>query len=305
MLLLCIQLMLYQLNNISYHLVVMIIMCIFTTNIHAMRRYKNLELERELLNGSHNYTLLSKKYSTSRITVRNYAKQLGVHKGNTQRLKTHTLNIDYFKSIDTPNKAYTLGFIYADGCNTRKGLAIGLQEKDKEVLEFIKKELEVSDSLRYIPAAKPTWSNKFELRICSKELSNDLINLGCPPAKSLILKFPEFITENLMSHFIRGYFDGDGSIIICSKGYARICFVSGSYDFIEGLQKYLYNQTGCKLNMYSNNGYSLQTSKQSSVELILNHVYTDSTFCMSRKLNKANEFMLKKGGHHLISITQR
>ena len=57
---------------------------------------------------------------------------------------------------------------------------------------------------------------------------NDLIKQGCVPNKSLILTFPNKyqVPKNLINHFIRGYFDGDGSIYEYSKTHA------GSISFI-------------------------------------------------------------------------
>ena len=260
-----------------------------------MKAYSNIDLANELIKGEVNFTELGKKYNILRSTVRAYAKRLGVHKGNKIRLKSYSLDTNYFKEINTPNKAYVLGFIYADGCNTRRGLQIGLQERDKEVLDFIKKELNANNELTYIKPFKKGWSYKWDLRISSKEISNDLTEKGCPPAKSLLLNFPTFIDDNLMSHFIRGYFDGDGCITICDKGYGRLSFISGSKEFINGLREYFHKKTGYLIPMYENNCYSIMTSKQAAVKSIINLMYTNSTFSMQRKFEKACVLMVEKG----------
>lgn len=55
------------------------------------------------------------------------------------------------------------------------------------------------------------------IQISSKTLTADLLKLGCTPRKSLTLKFPNdgiFKSNDLIRHFIRGYFDGDGSVFI-------------------------------------------------------------------------------------------
>lgn len=258
-----------------------------------MKKYSNEQMHIELIDDKLNYVQLAKKYSTTRPTVRAYAKRLGLHKGNTKRLKSHTLDVTYFDNINTANKAYVLGFIYADGCNTRKGLQIGIHEKDKEVLDFIKSELNISNELRYIKPFKENWSYKWELSTKSVELSQALTNVGCPPAKSLILKFPDFIADDLMPHFIRGYFDGDGSILICNKGYFRLSFVSGSKTFIDSLRKYIKEKTNHLLPLYKASGYSLQTSKQEAVKSIVKLMYTNSTFSMQRKYEKACVLMVE------------
>lgn len=45
----------------------------------------------------------------------------------------------------------------------------------------------------------------------------DLSKHGCVPNKSLILKFPTTLPNELVNDFIRGYFDGDGSVYINNK----------------------------------------------------------------------------------------
>lgn len=260
-----------------------------------MKKFSNEQMHKELIEDVVNYSDLAKKYGTTRQTVRAYAKRHGLHKGNTKRLKSHTLDIHYFDKIDTPNKAYVLGFIYADGCNTRKGLHIGIQEEDKEILEFIKSELNISNDLRYIKPYKEHWKPKWELSIKSIEFSEILTKVGCPPAKSSIINFPNFIPDNLLNHFIRGYFDGDGCISICSKGYFRLSFISGSEVFITSLRNYIYNKTGHLLPFYKKNYYSILTSKQSAVKSIVELMYTNSTFSMQRKYQKACALLVEKG----------
>ena len=269
-----------------------------------MIKYNNQELYNNLLNDEFNYTELALKYNISRPTVRAYAKRMNLHKGNTKRIKKHTLDLNYFDVIDTPNKAYVLGFIYADGCNTRSGLQIGIQEEDKEVLDFIKSELNISNDLRYIKAANDTWKPKWEINIKSIDFSKILTSVGCPPAKSLTLKFPDFIPDDIMPHFIRGYFDGDGCISICNKGYFKISFVSASESFIDSLRDYLYRKTGHLLPVYKKNYYSLLTSKQVVVRDVVNLMYAKSTFSMQRKFKKASVLLVEKGGSYPISITK-
>lgn len=266
-----------------------------------MERYYNVELENDLKLDSLNYTDLAKKYSITRPTVRAYAKRIGLHKGNTKRLKKHTLNTEYFDVIDTEAKAYSLGFIYADGCNTRNGLQIGIQEEDKEILDFIKSEMNISNDLRYIKPYKSHWKPKWELCVKSIELSQKLTNVGCPPAKSLILKFPTFIPDTLMPHFIRGYFDGDGSISVCNRGYKRLSFVSASKDFILGLKDFFFTTLSLDLQLYQNkNSYSIMSSKVTTVNSVIEYMYANSSISMHRKYKKAYGLAEEKGGCHLI-----
>ena len=85
------------------------------------------------------------------------------------------------------------------------------------------------------------------LDIYSKHMSDSLAKLGCIERKSLILEWPEWLEENLYSHFIRGYFDGDGSI---SKGRGcRVDFAS-TYMFLERLKEILEEKLNVKFQLY-------------------------------------------------------
>ncbi len=240
-----------------------------------------------------NFTEIGKELGLARITVRKYAKLLGMTVRSVGKPKEKTLDLSYFDSIDTPDKAYVLGFIYADGCNTGKSLQIGIAAKDVAVLEFIKKELKSSDTLRFIPKAQPTWSDKYELRVTSKDLSDKLTLVGCPPKKSLKLDFPDWISQDLMSHFIRGYFDGDGSVW-CNKASGKswhVNFSSGNVTFLVLLHDHLSQKLGVSGQVYSlQKGYSLDFSKKANVGAILKYIYKDSNFSMKRKKERYDKF---------------
>ena len=160
------------------------------------------------------------------------------------------------------------------------------------VLNFIKDQLGISDKLRFIPAYKPTWSDKYELRITSIELVKKLINVGCPPAKSNIITFPKFIDDKYMSHFIRGYFDGDGSLWSQKDGKSwHLAFTCGSKVFIEDLKKYIEDKTQSIGSIYSYSAYSLVYSRKKEIAALLNYIYKDSEFSMLRKRTKFKEFI--------------
>ena len=123
---------------------------------------------------------------------------------------------DFFESIDTEEKAYWLGFLYADGYNYEaKGeVKVALAGKDKDFL------LKLRDTI-YPNKDKPLYykensdlSTGYELNMSSARMSRHLAKQGCMQAKTFKIKFPYFIDESLYRHFIRGYFDGDGSLSI-------------------------------------------------------------------------------------------
>ena len=102
--------------------------------------------------------------------LKNEGFNLSLRKGSNSRSKS--LNENYFNVIDTPNKAYVLGWIVSDGYVSKNKLVFGL--KDLEILEFIKKELDsnhkISESSVYDKRTKKTYK-QYRLQICSKKIS--------------------------------------------------------------------------------------------------------------------------------------
>lgn len=135
--------------------------------------------------------------------------------------KAYYCHYDYFRAIDTEPKAYWLGFLYADGCVTDSGnVNLSITAKDAEHLEKYRRALQAehpTESRTTVGGFKGYEDMAYatvKIRIFSPEMRDDLIRLGCPPRKSATLAFPsvEQVPIHLRRHFIRGYFDGDGSI---------------------------------------------------------------------------------------------
>lgn len=125
--------------------------------------------------------------------------------------------------------AYILGWFFSDGnvSSNLKVCSFHISKKDKEILYKIRRILgsthpiEIKDKYVYF-------------RINDRIVCSDLIKYGCVPRKSLKLKFPR-IPNKYVGHFIRGYFDGDGSIGINHPNTIKISFL-GTKNFILSLQ---------------------------------------------------------------------
>lgn len=211
---------------------------------------------------------------------------------------------DFFKIIDTEEKAYWLGFIAADG-NIRKDLlecSITLQRIDKKHLEkfaiCFDNYYKVKDVEREYPAAI--------IRIYSKQCCLDLAQYGIVPNKSLTLKVnTELIPQNLIRHYIRGYFDGDGSIF-CShpnrtNGYNYeewgCNFVGTEYD-LEFFKTY-FNLS----NKIAKKGaiYELDINGTLKAYDVLKELYEDSTISLDRKREKYEQFRSSQRLNKLVS----
>lgn len=149
--------------------------------------------------------------------------------------KYYTFDENYFDSIDTENKAYILGLLFADGYNNEKRgvVTLSLQERDREILDKISLIMNSTKPLQFINIKKyykeKSYQNQYRLNLCSRHTSQTLNKLGCFQAKSYSCKFPNFTSSLLLCHFIRGYFDGDGCISYTYNSKQRPC---GSVSFV-------------------------------------------------------------------------
>ena len=149
----------------------------------------------------------------------------------------YQVNSSFFEKW-TPEMAYILGYIFADGsledASYLRGKYLRITSKDEEILLKIKKILNSSHKLQLrkpikINFKKSTYFSKvlYLLRIGDHKIFDDLINLGVTTRKSLTLKFPEIPTL-FFPHFVRGYFDGDGSVFLTKNNLLLTVFTCGN-----------------------------------------------------------------------------
>ncbi len=227
----------------------------------------------------------------------------------------HRLSYDdhVFDCIDTEEKAYWLGFLYADGyiCadplegGSHYKMELTLAQADKEHLRKFALFMSYTGEI----SAKKINRNSKEftaarIAINSKHLWNTLNNYGCTPRKSLTLQFPDksiFKSKDLIRHFIRGYFDGDGSLGIYSVKESVSCYkhnkpqtsVAGTPEFLGMVYKIYSNSK--KGSFYStskdthNKTWILEFSCKEAFKFA-NYLYKDSTIFLDRKYLKYMEF---------------
>ena len=215
---------------------------------------------------------------------------------DTHKNVLYSINEKIFEIIDTEEKAYFLGFLYADGCNYSKMNFVSVSQTidGKDILLKFQKLLETNKPLVYVKEQllhnKYLCQPQFRLAITNKKISKDLIKLGCIPKKSLILKFPtnDQVPEYLIRHFMRGYFDGDGCISVSGSKYKSPSFaILGTEQFMESYSKIIEKYTNIKLKTHKRkNIYSLATAGTPICMKILNFLYKDSKIFLNRKYKK-------------------
>jgi hypothetical protein len=201
--------------------------------------------------------------------------------------KKYKIDESYFDNINTEDKAYFLGMMYADGCNQRSRFNITLAKKDSYLLEQFAKFLQTDK-----PVDFPNKTNVAKIDICSSKMCRKLSSLGCVPRKSKIITFPKFLPSELVNHFIRGYFDGDGSLTKCNTTWN--IYIAGTLDFCNGISSSI---DFLKLEPLifphkSNSIYYFSISGEKRVTEFMEYMYRGSTIFMERKKEKYNEMLL-------------
>ena len=223
--------------------------------------------------------------------------------GLTRTKKTCTR--DFFNVIDTEEKAYWLGFIFADGYisysekNMKKGqlattycTGIKLQWSDRDHLKKFNKSIngnyKVFKEISHPDGFRKKTTEAAKILVYSQQMYNDL-NKYFDRDKTYMAKFPD-IPDNLMRHFIRGYFDGDGCLsLIDGKIYVK--FLGASKEFHEGLKNvleknnFIFNSNS-KINSYGTEMYYILINRNSEKIKFLDWIYQDCNIYFDRKYDK-------------------
>lgn len=251
-----------------------------------MRDTKPYELaEKEWLNSVVSIRELAEKYGIQREVFSGWMLAKGYNIENKRAKRS--FNTDYFDCIDTEEKAYWLGFLFADGAIT--------QERKSYSIELSLK-LDDADHVRkFAKAVGKEYVNTKSTYRCrcivgSKHMFNTLCSYGCTPRKSLTLQFPDksiFADESLIRHFIRGYVDGDGCLSYGNKQHTKASIsILGTENFLTGIQE-IY---GSSKNLHNN-------ARNQDITKVLDYnnrqayefakwLYEDATVYLDRKYEK-------------------
>ena len=204
-----------------------------------------------------------------------------------------------FEKIDNEEKAYWLGFLYADGSvgSTDNRIELGLAEADREHIEKFKQFIGLNNKISYRPQSK-SYRYAFKDKIF-KEI---LIKQGCVPKKSLVLDFPTEVQvpDYLIRHFIRGYFDGDG--YFC---HTKECFEAsfiGTENFIIGCLKKLPKSLNTNLKIkdvhHKDGAKKYGFYSYNDVKTFLSFMYDDCNIYLERKYQKYIDFLHNGSKYH-------
>lgn len=259
-----------------------------------------------LYNNGHSYNEIAKTTGYGPMTCWKY-----VQVANVKSRFRYSVDETIFDEIDTKEKAYWLGFIYADGNIHDNNLTINLSARDIEHIRKFRKFMSSEHPIHereIIAFDKP--AREARIKIGSIKLCASLAKWGVFPAKSLILKPPIGLSDQLEPHFWRGMIDGDGCIRYDvrsnSNGSWGIHLVSGSRDIIEGFLGFVrkYVETKAKIESRDKHTFSIRFGGNVIVQDILPVLYKDATVYLDRKYELYKQCMATPRTHYRFGEEQ-
>jgi Intein/homing endonuclease len=245
-------------------------------------------LRREYVDEHMSLTDLARRYNCTRQYIHKLLKREGIERrdGKTARalamkqnklrivrfddkgqpiqlfLQKTEMNRSFFR-FWSPQMAYVLGVIFTDGniipgsqrdpSYKSRGSRLSITQKEPELLAKV---LALMECNAKVYQGRQTLTDNLihQFNIASEELYEDLLNLGLTPKKSRTMPFPG-MPGPYTRHFIRGCWDGDGSVYFDKNGRPAASFISGSHLFVRGIVAQLerlgmpprtihYNKTG-------------------------------------------------------------
>lgn len=239
---------------------------------------------------------LSKKYHTDagyQFKIHNIPKRGTGEQKSLTRTNCIVLNWN-FESIETEEQAYITGLLFADGYISHMQIGLRLKKSDKNLVEKIRNYFSSEITMSEDAAS-------YGFVISSDIACQNLKNLGKVKTGEPI-HIPE-MNASLVRHFLRGYFDGDGTIFICNNNgnkffKANICCVTTNIleEFKEVL---LENEISSTINKENRKGktmripegtcvcsfdmYRLFIRKKDSIEKFYHYLYDNCNIWLERK----------------------
>jgi hypothetical protein len=209
------------------------------------------------------------------------------------------INENFFSSWSN-EMAYVLGVIFTDGNinpgskrepsqkTTTRSPRLIIVQKEPELLNKVSKLMNCDMKLRH-RNKRGIAGALYVFDICSEKIYDDLINFGLSPQKSKTIEFPN-IPQEFVRHFIRGCWDGDGSIFF-DRDKLVASYISGSKKFIERLVQELY-----KIGISKGLSYRIEKGRKRvflPVTKEMQSKYPDSKFPMTIHMQNINAYYIK------------
>lgn len=265
-----------------------------------------------------NISRVAKEFNCSSSYVWKIIKENGISIiPQTQTQRKRFVNENFFNNIDSEEKAYWLGFLYADGCVQWNGSNSGnvtITLKDKEHLEKFNKSLESNYPIQSYIVKKGIGAGNiyYRVSITSKKLAESLTKHGCHANKTYDLIYPSesiFADKSLIQHFIRGYFDGDGSVFISEEKHWRNKTITnvihyrfcGTENMMKNIQAELNLKGRLEKNKKAKCLYELSYKRKKKLIPFYLYLYKNATIYLNRKKEKFDKYIQEECSETIIS----
>jgi hypothetical protein len=204
----------------------------------------------------------------------------------------YSFNENFFSEVKNEEEAYWLGFILADGCVCRNDIIIALKHSDKKHLRKFIKSIQGNNKIQKVNA-KTTYGTFpiARLSIRSQKLYEDLVKLGITPNKTKTIHAPK-LPKELLRHFWRGVFDGDGHISFYTQTYKNSVYkifevgCCGNENIIDSFTKFLRNSLNIEIKSRLDKGTTFRWSAVGKKARTIHHfLYNEATVFLERKKN--------------------
>lgn len=254
---------------------------------------QGLSFTRKKLDSGYSYTYTAKELDIHPGTLRCLCKQYGIDRDNRRK---YTINANCFNSIDTPEQAYWLGFLMADGyiSVTRGIVTITVQRRDRELLQnflrFVGSNKNIKDIVAIVNDKKYLQS---KILVNCRTIVGNLDKYGCGQNKSLILEPPTFLAQSLIPFWVLGYMDGDGCVATWTDSYKTECpririSFTGTYNVLHFIKQYFHTGGTIRKEHRCQHTYSFCVTETATCSF-LNLVYSNehiASICLQRKKQK-------------------
>lgn len=206
----------------------------------------------------------------------------------------YEVNTNAFSRIDSEEKAYWLGFLYADGYNSGKYVQLTITKYDYNHMKKYRTFLKSNHPIHY-----RSVDNTVNITISDSNMANSLSVAGCVRGKTYCSSFPgrKTLPKVFVRDFVRGYFDGDGCIYKMlyvnrtrintqERQIPKVQFTIKSERFADGLIEAIKAMCGVEFKKYRYKTIDrLDVYLQGQVEIrtFLDCIYKESSVFLTRK----------------------
>ena len=221
------------------------------------------------------------KFSIDKRRIQKWVKEIDIlrSKSNSHRLTNFNQNI--FDTIDSEEKAYWLGFLYADAYNCKRTntFSLTLATKDLNHIEKFTKFIGLPKDQILTELNGKYWSSN--IKLYSKHICEQMERLGCPQAKSFIIRYPSWLDSKYNVSFIRGLFDGDGCLTLRLKNKEWKWSLVSTKECLESISNIIRDEIGLTLryeciSKTNNNTYCMECTGNERIKKICDWLWLDS-----------------------------